>query len=70
LPNLTNYGLPPVGKTKIAPLRIIRTLVGLAIVVQAVFWAQPDAMTMGVKIGAGLLLVDVTLFRALKNGGK
>jgi len=62
MPNQTFYGIPPTAK--INPLRILRTLAGLAIIVQGVFWPQPDTTTLLVKVGAGLLLVDVTLFGA------
>ena len=65
----TNLGLSQiqVGTIKIRPLRIIRTLLGLAVVAQSLLWPQPDTLTLGIKLGAGLLLIDITLLKAFRN---
>ena len=60
----TNLGLSQIkmGSVKIRPLRVLRTIVGFAVVIQSVFFPQPDTTTFLTKLGAGFLLIDLTLF--------
>lgn len=50
------------------PGRILRFLVGLAVVFHAVVWGPyADLAVMGIKIAVGLLLVDPKLLAAWKS---
>lgn len=64
----TQYGIPAitVGGQKIHPLRILRTLLGMAIVVTFIVKAIKGETDI-VLIGAGVLLIDPTLYRTLKG---
>ena len=78
----TSTGLPSIklpGGGEIKPLRVIRFLAGIAIVIGMLAgWITPhDKIELGMYIGLALLLIDpglittaVSALRAVKNGKK
>ncbi len=78
----TMMGIPPVklpGGQKINVGRIIRTLLGAAIIISLIAgWVEThDKLELGIWLGLAVLLIDPALltvavgaFRAVRNGGK
>ena len=79
---MTSMGLPPIklpGGERIKPLRVIRFLAGIAVIVALLAgWIEAhDKIELGMWIGLALLLIDpalittaVSAVRAVKNGKK